>query len=155
VIAVGMTPIKTYLEPELARAVSRLAEAQGRSESAVIAEAVRTRLSASAESAVKAEGEGLKRQLGRIDARLDKIVWEQMQLKECVLLFVRVWLEYNPQLDPQHEESAAASAEARFERFLDLIGNNLSSGQPLGDLDERVGVAPAANGRHAEAEAGS
>lgn len=146
----GTTPIKTYLEPELARAVSRLADAQGRSESAVIAEAVRTRLSASAESAVKAESDGLKRQLNRIDARLDKVVWEQMQLKECVLLFVRVWLEYNPQLDPQHEESAAASAEARFERFLDLISNNLTSGQALGDLDVRIGVAPSAANGHDE-----
>lgn len=149
------TAIKTYLDPELARAVSRLANAQGRSESSIIADAVRTRMSATSESAVKAEEGGFKRQLSRIEARLDKIIWEQAQLKECVLLFIRVWLEYNPQLDPQHEESAAASAEARFERFLDLISNNLTSGQALGDLDIRIGVTAKPNGHHDDAEAPS
>lgn len=147
------TAIKTYLEPELARAVAQLAAAQGRSESAVIAEAVRARMSATSPDAVQAEEEGVKRQLSRMDARFDKVVWDLSQIKECVLLFVRVWLEYNPQLDPAHEESAAASAEARFERFLDLVAANLQSAAPLGALDARFGVAPV--NRHNAPEAHS
>ena len=134
--------IKTYLEPELARAVSRLALGQGRSESAVIADAVRARMAAATPAAIRAEEDGVKRALARADTRVDKVVWELAQLKECVLLFVRVWLEYNPQLDPAHEESAAASAEARFERFLDIVGVNLTSATPLGDLDQRMGLRP-------------
>ncbi|PZO52415.1 MAG: hypothetical protein DCF16_09530 [Alphaproteobacteria bacterium] len=136
------TSIKTYLDPDLARAVGRLATALGRSESAIIAEAVRTRLSENSESAIEAEKETLRRQLNRVEARLDKAIWDLSQLKECVLLFVRVWLEHNPPVDPNHEESAAISAEARFARFVDLVANGLNSGQPLGDLDALVGVAP-------------
>ena len=148
----GTTPIKTYLEPELASAVARLATAQGRSESSIIAEAVRTRMAAGSAAAIKAEEESLKRCLHRMEARLDKVVWDGAQLKECLLLFVRVWLEHNPPLDPSHEESAAMSAEARFCRFLDLAVNGLNSSRPLGDLDALIGVAPAHNGCDAEAE---
>lgn len=141
------TAIKTYLDPELARAVGRLATARGRSESAIIAEAVRSRMAENSESAIEAEKETLRRQLKRVEARIDKIIWDGAQLRECVLLFVRVWLEHNPPLDPAHEDSAAISAEARFARFLDLVANGLNSGQPLGDLDALVGVAPEADHR--------
>jgi predicted transcriptional regulator len=144
--------IKAYFDPDLARLVTRLATAQGRSESAIITEAVRLRMAASAESVILAEEESVKRQLSRIENRLDKIVWDGAQLKEMVLLFVRVWFEYNPQLDPEHEESAASSAEARFERFLDIISNGLSAGRSMGDLDARVGVDAGAGEHEMEAE---
>jgi hypothetical protein len=49
-------------------------------------------------------------------------------MKECLLLFVRVWLEYNPPLDEEIADSAAASAAARFERFLDVLMKGLSPG---------------------------
>src|SRR5262249_24911693 len=120
------TPIKTYLEPGLARAISRLALAQARSDSSVVAEFVRSRLAAAGPEAERAEADGLKRQLACIEALQDKTIVELAQLKECMLLFVRVWLEYNPELDAAHEE-AAPSAEVRFERFLDLIGASLAS----------------------------
>lgn len=132
--------IKAYFDPDIARYVARLAAAQGRSESAIITEAVRLRMASSAEDTIKAEEESIRRQLSRLESRLDKIVWEGAQLKEMVLLFVRVWFEYNPQLDPEQEEDAAASAEARFERFLDIISNGLGAGRSMGDLDTRTGV---------------
>ena len=53
---------------------------------------------------------------------------DQAMMKECLLLFVRVWLEYNPPLDEEIADSAAASAAARFERFLDILMKNLSPG---------------------------
>ena len=143
--------IKTYLEPELAAWITRVALAEGRSDSAVIAEYLRARMSNSSPEAVKADADGVKRQLVRTEARLDKIAWELAQIKECLLLFVRVWLEYNPQLDAAQEEAAAASAEARFERFLDLVGVNLLSSAPLGDLDARIGT----DGRDESAEQAS
>jgi hypothetical protein len=54
-----------------------------------------------------------------------------MMTKETLLLFVRVWLEHNPPLDEHLEESAAASAAARFERFLDYVANSIDSGRSL------------------------
>ena len=66
------------------------------------------------------------------DARLEKVIGESLILKEIVLLFVRVWLEHNPPIDEHLEEDAAASAEARFERFLDFVAQALTPGKSLG-----------------------
>jgi len=99
---------------------------------------LRSRFAADAPGALDAKEDSIKRQLGRIEARLDKIIWEQTQAKACLLLFIRVWLEHNPPLDPEIEESAAASAEARFARFLDLLVNDLTGAQGSDDLSERL-----------------
>lgn len=131
-------PMKTYLDPELARVVTRTAAAQGRSDSAVIADAIRSRFASDSPDAISAQENTAKRQLSRIESRIDKIVWEQTQLKGCLLLFIRVWLEHNPPLDPEVEDSAAASAEARFARFLDLLVNDLTAPQGGDDLSERL-----------------
>jgi len=60
------------------------------------------------------------RRLNRIEARLDKIVRDQAVLKEAVFAYVRIWLEHNPPIEPELAGSLAASAAARFERFVDL-----------------------------------
>lgn len=125
------TAIKTYLEPELAREVARQARAQGRSESSIIADAVRLRVAAQSEGATQAAKETQRRQLNRLDLRMEKILRDQAMMKECLLLFVRVWLEYNPPLDEEIADSAAASAAARFERFLDILLKNLSPGRSV------------------------
>ncbi|MES1199890.1 MAG: CopG family transcriptional regulator [Pseudomonadota bacterium] len=126
--------VRTYLEAELAKAVAHASRVQGRSASAIIAEAVRLRLSAEAAEAAEAAEQSVRRQLNRLELRFDKLLRDQAILRESVLLFIRVWLEHNPPLDDAQEEAAAASAEARFERFLDLIVPHLSPGNSLADL---------------------
>lgn len=130
------TGIRTYLEPDLAREVARIARAQGRSESSLIAESVRLRLSAEAGDANAAAAETQKRQLNRLETRVDKIQRDQAYVKEAMLMFVRVWLEHNPPIDDEIADSLAASAADRFERFLDLVENG-------------VAVASRANNGHA------
>ncbi len=120
--------IKTYLEAEMAREVARIARAQGRSESSLIADAVRATLAKGSEAVALAAAETQGRRLNRIEARLDKLFRDQMLMKESLLLFVRVWLEHNPPLEDAVADSAAASAEARFERFLDLAAQTLARG---------------------------
>lgn len=119
--------ITVYLPPDLTGKVERIARDQHRSESSVIADAVRTRWDRQANGA--AAEEPTRRALSRVDARLDKAIGETLILKEMLLLFVRVWLEHNPPLDPHLEASAAASAEARFERFLDYVAEALTGGR--------------------------
>jgi hypothetical protein len=136
--AMRQQPVRAYLSPELAEEVARRAQAQGRSESSIIAEAVRSRLAATSDDALKAETETVRRQLNRLEARLDKLIWEQLQAKECLLLFIRVWLEHNPPIDADLEESAAISAEARFERFLDLLTHTLNTGGSAPAIDART-----------------
>lgn len=130
----GMHSIKTYLEPDLAKAVQRIARDQGRSESAFIADAVRSRVGLSAPQISEAERSSLLRGLNRVERRIDKVIWEQAQLKEIMLQFIRVWLEYTPPLAADIEESAAIVAEARFQRFMDLVVNSLTSNQSAGEL---------------------
>src|SRR5262249_45989481 len=67
----------------------------------------------------------------RLNARFDKIVGESLILKEVVLLFIRVWLEHNPPIAEAQEDAAAASAEARFQRFLWLVSQGLQAGRSL------------------------
>lgn len=44
---------------------------------------------------------------------------------------MRIWLEHHPPLDEAEEDAAAASAEARFERFLELVAHGLRGGVTL------------------------
>lgn len=136
----SLIPLKTYLEPELAQQVSRLAASQNRSESAVIAEVLRARLAMTSEDAIKAGAANTKRQLNRIEVRLDKVIWEQAQLKASLLLFIHVWLKHNPPLDAELEESATLSAEARFARFIDALANELAAPAGGDDLGTRLGT---------------
>lgn len=120
--------ITVYLPRDLETRIRRIARDQHRSESSVVAEAVKARFERG-EGAAK--DENADRRLARVDLRLDKAIGESLIIKEILLLFVRVWLEHNPPVDEEMEESAAASAEARFERFLDFVTQALGPGKSL------------------------
>ena len=131
--------ITVYLPPELEERIAGLAKERHCSESSLIADAVKARFDRrTLETANTTERERF-----RTDARLDKAIGEALILKEVLLLFVRVWLEHNPPIDPSLEESAAASADARFERFLDFVAQGLSPGKSVAS---RELVTPALNG---------
>ncbi len=116
--------ITVYLPPVLETKVEKIARDQHRSASSLITEAVRLRFGRHDLSLPQELPPGF---ITRIDARLDKTIAETLIVKEATLLFIRVWLEHHPPLDEEHEESAAASAEARFERFLQLVANGLGA----------------------------
>lgn len=120
--------ITVYLPRDLETRIRRIAHDQHRSESSVVAEAVKARF----ERGEAAKDDNADRRLSRVDLRLDKAIGESLIIKEILLLFVRVWLEHNPPIDEEMEESAAASAEARFERFLDFVTQALGPGKSLG-----------------------
>jgi hypothetical protein len=134
----NLTGIRTYLEPDLAREVSRAARAMGRSESSLIAEVLRARFAADSPGAATTSAEAQKRQLNRLETRIDKLQRDQALMKESVFVFVRVWLEHNPPIDDAIVESIAASAEARFERFLDLVAQGLSPGRSIANCDAAI-----------------
>lgn len=135
----NLTGIRTYLEHDLAREISRAARAQNRSESSLIAETLRARFAADAEGAKEASAETQKRRLARLEARIDKLHRDQALVKETLFVFVRVWLEHNPPIDEALVESIAASAEARFERFLDLVAQGLQPGRSMANGDLGLG----------------
>ncbi len=120
-----------YLPSELRAKVARMADAQGRSASSVIVEAVRFRLGRQEQGIEPLS----RRDIARLESRIDKVVRDGALIKETLLLFVRVWLEHNPPLEEHLEASAAASAAARFERFLDYIANSIDSGRSLAHFE--------------------
>jgi len=123
----GGTATSVYLPADLRAKVARLADAQARSASSVIVDAVRQKVARS-ESA-GGETIAISHRVARIEQRLEKVIRDGAMVKESLLLFIRVWLEHNPPLDEAIEESAAASASARFERFLDYVANAIDSGR--------------------------
>ena len=123
--------LTVYLPPTLDAKVRKAARDQHRSESSIVLEALKARLERGDVTNAVIE-ESARRQISRVDARLEKVIGESLILKEIVLLFVRVWLEHNPPIDEHLEEDAAASAEARFERFLDFVAQALAPGKSLG-----------------------
>jgi predicted transcriptional regulator len=133
--------ITVYLPKPLEERIQRMAKEQHRSESSLVAEAVKARFERR-----NGDDETVERQRLRTDARLDKAIGEILIFKEVLLLFVRVWLEHNPPIDESLEESAAASADARFERFLDYVAQGLSPGKSIAS---RELVTPALNGAEA------
>ena len=124
----GSICLRTYVEPELARKVSKMAQRQGRSESAFVAAALRAYVAAGAEGPARAAEDSQKRQLGRIEDEVSKVMPELKSQTELLLTFVKVWLEHNPPLDPALEASLSASADARFDRFLDIASITQSQG---------------------------
>ena len=131
--------ITVYLPPDLETKVEKIARDQHRSASSVITEAVRARFGRHELSPPQELGPGF---ITRIDARLDKAIAETLIVKEATLLFIRVWLEHHPPLDEEHEESAAASAEARFERFLQLVANGLGARSVAGAIGAKEETPP-------------
>lgn len=131
--------ITVYLPKPLEERIQRMAKQQHRSESSLVAEAVKAKF----DRREGADNDTSERQRFRTDARLDKAIGEILIFKEVLLLYVRVWLEHNPPIDASLEESAAASADARFERFLDYVAQGLSPGRSIAS---RELVTPAPNG---------
>lgn len=127
----SMRSIKASIPEEIAATLERLARDQGRSMASLIAEAVQSRFGAETPRAQEAAAESTRRQIARIEARLDALVAEKAVLKECLLAFVRVWLEHNPPVPADIADSISASADARFDRFLDFVVDGLAPGRSI------------------------
>jgi hypothetical protein len=123
--------IKATIPEELAATLEGIAIAQGRSIASLVSEAVQSRFGRQTPKAQEAAAETTRRQLNRIEARLDALVAEKAILKESLLAFIRVWLEHNPPLPDEIVESVAASADARFDRFLDFVVEGLAPGRSV------------------------
>jgi hypothetical protein len=109
--------VTVYLPADLEAELLKAARTKHLSASGLISEAVKQHFKAHPDGVA----EGATRQLARVEARMDKLMRDNAMLKEALLLFVRIWLEYTPPLAPDEEDDAAALAEQRFERFLDLV----------------------------------
>ena len=72
------------------------------------------------DEAGQALADTIKARLDRLDKRDHARARDLALLKEMVLLFVRVWLEYAGPLNDD-DPDASANAEIRFQGFLELL----------------------------------
>ena len=124
----ALNKITVYLSDEAEAKIKSVARARKMSISHLVAASVDQQIAQNP----NVLPEGIVRQMARIEARLDKSIRDAAMLKEIMLLFVRVWLEYTPPLSEAEEDDAAALAELRFERFLDHIRDALAPGKSMG-----------------------
>jgi hypothetical protein len=120
-----------YLTGDLQARIEAVAALQKRSVSSVAVDAIRARYGRVEEGGA----DPALRQVAGLERRLDKAIRDTIMVRETLLLFVRVWLEHNPPLEEHLEQSAAASAAARFERFLDFVASAIGSGRSLAYFD--------------------
>lgn len=80
------TGITVYLPRQLEERIAQTAKAEQRSESSIIAEAVKAKFDGRLQDAVAIS----LRNGAKIEARLDKLIGEILITKEVMLLFVRV-----------------------------------------------------------------
>src|SRR5262249_18691278 len=107
--------ITVYLPPELEKHVLNVAETRNLSASGVIANPVKAQVAANPTGVPQ----GITRQLARIEAhvaradlRATKAQRDSAVLLEALLLFVWLFMKYNPPLDPDEEGTAEDSANA-------------------------------------------
>ena len=125
--------------PKLAAELRRVARAQRRSTPSVMVEALQTA------GKQEAAQDAILRRLAGLEARIERGLYGGVEIKEILLWFVRVWLEHNPPIDEDFEESAVASASERFERFIDYVADALNAGRsaaPQIKLEDVNGATP-------------
>ncbi|MFZ4604200.1 MAG: ribbon-helix-helix protein, CopG family [Caulobacterales bacterium] len=123
--------IRASIPEDLARTLDRIADERDRSLSSLISEALQSQYGSQTPRAQEAATDSTRRQLARIEARLDALVAEKAVLKECLLVFVRIWLEHNPPIPDDIADSVAMSAEARLDHYLKFVAEGLGGGRSL------------------------
>ncbi|GIK48519.1 MAG: hypothetical protein BroJett013_12160 [Alphaproteobacteria bacterium] len=109
-----------HLDAEVASAIEAEGKRRGLTLSRAANDAVRRVL-------LDETGEGLaasiRARLDRLDKRDYARARELALIKETLLLFVRVWLEYAGPLDDS-DPDAGADAEIRFQGFLEMLAEH-------------------------------
>lgn len=120
--------LNVFIEPDHARRLRQLAARKGESQSAIVAAALASYLSADGtdrrEAAFAARMDRLSRQFARLER-------DQTILIETLALFVRYTLSVAPPIPDAHKDAARAQGRARFEQFVEQLGRHLQRGNSL------------------------
>lgn len=110
-----------HFDAEVAAAIEAEARKRGLNLSRAANDALRRAL---IDEAGEALADTVKARLDRLDKRDHARARELALIKEIVLLFVRVWLEYAG-APPHDDPDASANADLRFQGFLDMLGEQV------------------------------
>lgn len=120
--------LNIFIEPDHARRLRRLAAMKGETQSAIVAAALSSFLSADGadrrEAAIISRLDRLSNQFGRLER-------DQTILIETLALFVRYTLSVSAPLPETHQEAARAQGRIRFNQFIEQLGSHLQRGNSL------------------------
>lgn len=137
------TQLSVYLEPELLRALERLAQKRGVSKSLVAEAAIASLVTPDADERKEA---AMTRRLDRLSRQVERLERDLSISIEMLALFVRSWLSQTPPAPEALKAAARAKGRERFEGFVEALGRRLAKGAsfprevlfelPAGDLDD-------------------
>ncbi len=110
--------VTLHLDPDIANALDAEAIRRGLNASRAANDALRRVLIDGGDAAI---AEMVKVRLDRMDKRDAGRAHELALIKEALLLFVRVWLDYAGPLEDSEDPDAEADSEARFEEFVQAL----------------------------------
>jgi len=110
--------VTLHLDPDIANALDAEAIRRGLNTSRAANDALRRALLDGGDAAI---ADMVKVRLDRLDKRDAARARELATIKEALLLFVRVWLDYAGPLEESDDPDAEADSEARFEGFLEAL----------------------------------
>lgn len=110
--------VTLHLDPDIANALDAEAIRRGLNASRAANDALRRVLIDGGDAAV---ADLVKVRLDRLDKRDVVRARELAIVKEALLLFVRVWIDYAGPLEESDDPDAAVDSEARFEGFLEML----------------------------------
>lgn len=120
--------LNVFLELEHAKRLDQLAATKGVSKSGIVAAALASFLSP--DGADRREA-AIGRRLDRLSQQFERLERDQTILIETVALYVRYYLSVTTPIPESHQQAARAQGRARFERFVEQLGNHLQRGGSL------------------------
>jgi len=120
--------LNVFIEPDHARRLRRLAAMKGETQSAIVAAALSSFLSA--DGADRREAAIIAR-LDRLSSQFDRLERDQTILIETLALFVRYTLSVSAPLPEAHQKAARAQGRIRFNQFIEQLGRHLQRGGSL------------------------
>ena len=126
------TRFTVWMDPEILRAAKARALQEGLTVSEVLAAAAKRSLIDSDRPNTDAQVLQAVERVFNLIQRIDRRhVYDQQVLKEMLGLMVRSFFNHTPAVPKKDWEAAVISGKARFNRFLDILANNLRSGKSV------------------------
>ena len=117
--------LSVYLEPDLLRALERLAHRRGVSKSLVAEASIAALVTPDTDERKEA---AMTRRLDRLSRQVERLERDLNICIEMLALFVRSWLSQTPPPPDALQGAARMKGRERFEGFVEALGRRLAKG---------------------------
>ncbi|MBT9446957.1 MAG: ribbon-helix-helix protein, CopG family [Hyphomonadaceae bacterium] len=114
--------VTLHLDPDILAALDAEARRRGLNTSRAANDVLRRVLLDGGDAAI---ADQVRTRLDRLDKRDAHRARELALVKEALLLFVRLWIEYAGPLEESDDPDAEADVEARYQGFLEMLAGQI------------------------------